>query len=81
MTIKDDSELQHALAHIWLAVDYLARGKNKAALYELDSIEGLIFFNDEAERLRHLEGIDYGKASGEPMQEPKTETEEPAGKT
>ncbi len=74
MTIKDDSELQHVFAHLWNAVDQLARGNNKAALYELDSIEGLVFFNDEADRLRHLEGINYGDEGKEPMPKSTPET-------
>jgi hypothetical protein len=66
MSIKDDSELQHALAHIWNAIDHVAKGEKAAALYELDSVEGLIFFNNEAERLEHLERLNYGEEK-EPM--------------
>ncbi len=71
MTIKEDSELQHALAHLWLAVDHLVRGEEKAAAYELDSIAGLIFFDDDAQRVEYLEAVKYGE------EEPETKTSEP----
>lgn len=73
MSIKEDSEVQHALAHLWLAVDYLAKGEPEAARYELDGIEGLIFFADEHERLTYLRGKDNGQKS---MPGPTQTTEE-----
>lgn len=82
MSIKEDAELQHVLGHFWLALEHLARGEDTAALYELDSIEGLIFFDDADDRVAFLERIDYGKA--EPLQRPTTPTtgeEEETGQT
>ena len=76
MTIKEDSELQHVLAHLWLALDHLARGETKATLYELDSIAGLIFFDDDAQRVDYLEAVNYGEEATtktpEPLPESKT---------
>lgn len=69
MAIKEDSELQHVLAHLWLALEAVAKGENNAALYELDSIEGLILFDGDDDRLRFLKGIDYG-GTRETMPEP-----------
>lgn len=71
MSIKEDAELQHVLGHIWLALEHLANDQNKAALYELDSIEALIFFDGPEDRVDYLERIDYGKA--EPLQGSTTE--------
>jgi len=83
VSIKEDAELQHVLGHLWLAIEHAARGENNAALYELDSIEGLIFFNDPDDRVDYLERLNYGKA--EPLQRPTTptpgEAEEEAGPT
>ncbi len=71
MTIKEDAEVQHVLGHMWLALEHLAQGDQAAARYELDSIEGLIFFDDPEARVAFLERIDYGKA--EPLQGSTTE--------
>ena len=71
MSIKDDAELQHVLGHLWLAIEHAARGEGNAALYELDSIEGLIFFNDPEDRVAYLERLNYGEEK--PMQRPKAE--------
>jgi hypothetical protein len=71
VSIKEDAELQHVLGHLWLAIDHAARGEGNAALYELDSIEGLIFFNDSEDRVAYLERLNYGKA--EPLQRSTTE--------
>lgn len=83
MSIKEDAELQHVLGHLWLAIEHAARGENNAALYELDSIEGLIFFNDPEDRVAYLERLNYGEA--EPLQRSTTpttgEAEEEAGAT
>ncbi len=75
MSIKEDAELQHVLGHLWLAIEHATQGDNAAARYELDSIEGLIFFDDPDDRVAYLERIDYGKA--EPLQ--RSTTEETAG--
>ena len=69
MSVKEDSELQHVLAHLWLALEAVAKGEDKAALYELDSIEGLIFFEDDDDRLDHLERVNYGDEKTEPLPE------------
>lgn len=66
MSIKEDAELQHVLGHLWLAIEHAARGEGNATLYELDSIEGLIFFDDPDDRVAYLERLNYGKA--EPLQ-------------
>lgn len=72
MSIKEDAELQHVLGHLWLAIEHAARGEGNAALYELDSIEGLIFFNDPEDRVAYLERLNYGEA--EPLQRPTAPT-------
>ncbi len=72
MTIKEDAEVQHVLGHMWLALEHLAQGDQAAARYELDAIEGLIFFDDPEARVAFLERIDYGKA--EPLQRQATPT-------
>jgi len=77
VTIKEDPELQHVLGHLWLAIEHAARGEDNAALYELDSIEGLIFFNDPDDRVEYLERLNYGKA--EPLQGSTTPTTGEAG--
>lgn len=73
MRIKQHSEIQHALAHFWIAIDYLLKGEVEAARYELDSIEGLIFFDDEQDRLKQLKGDHHGSKS---LQGSTTETQQ-----
>jgi len=77
LSVKEDSEVQHVLAHLWLALEHLAKDEKKAALYELDSIAGLIFFDNDAERVAYLETVNYGKEetppeTPEPMPQPET---------
>jgi len=49
ISIKEHAELRHALAHMYYAIQALAEGHAAEALYELKSIEGLVFWDsDEA---------------------------------
>jgi hypothetical protein len=68
LIIKDESELQHVLAHLLRAiqfnaeaVSYLADGLHEqampviqAAQYECDSIEGLVAFDGDEDFVRHF---------------------------
>lgn len=56
INIKDHPELRHALAHIYYAIEAVSQGNCKEARYELESIEGLIFWEDDEHMTRHLEG-------------------------
>jgi len=55
MSIKEQPELRHVLAHLALAMDSLANGHPKDALYELENIHGLIFFASDEEQVRVAE--------------------------
>lgn len=76
MTIKKDPELQHVLAHLWNAIDYAARGEPSAAEHELESIAGLIFWDDDDKFVAFTRGDNDGEEEAEPMQEAKPETDE-----
>ena len=60
MSIKEDSELRHVLAHIMMAIKASAEGNHKTALYELDAVEGLIMWDTDEQMNDYLEDIDYG---------------------
>lgn len=63
MSIKHDPELRHVLSHLANAIEHLAHGSKDAALHELESIEGLIFWESDEEMRAHLEG-DYDGVHG-----------------
>lgn len=48
ISIKTESEIRHAFAHLWYAVDDLIDGCPLAAREELRSIAGLIFWDDDS---------------------------------
>ncbi len=58
MTIKADPELQHVLGHLSNAIRYTSQGDNEAARYELDSIEGLIFYDTDEAFVGHARGLE-----------------------
>ena len=47
--IKDHPQIRHCLAHIMYAIQELAYGNKKTALYELEEIEEFISWGDEDE--------------------------------
>lgn len=57
MNIKDCPELRHALSHMYIAIKALAEGSPKECLYELESIEALIFFEDDEHCRTYIENI------------------------
>ena len=59
LSIKEHPELRHALAHLYYALEALARGDKSEALYEIRSIEGLIFW-DTDEKMTHYSERKYG---------------------
>lgn len=66
--IKDDAELQHVLAHVLRAIQFLTMGVEalaegdgqqaktytQTASYELGSIEGLVAFDGDEDFVRHI---------------------------
>lgn len=82
ISIKKHPELRHALAHMYYAIECLTRGKTDAALFELESIEGLIFWDDDRDMERSLEGYidnqesEDGEESSESEQEVQWQKEE-----
>ena len=46
LRIKSEPELQHILAHLTLAIRALTKKRLGEATYEVDSIDGLIFFRE-----------------------------------
>ncbi len=63
LRIKDHPELRHVLSHLHGAIDAMARGERETAQYELESIEGLIFFEDDDEMTQYLKGAADGITS------------------
>ena len=47
IVIKADPELRHVLSHMILALRALAEGHPRVAQYELQQIEGLVFFESD----------------------------------
>ena len=84
MTIKADPELQHVLGHLVNAIRYTSQGDHEAARYELDSIEGLVFFDTDEAFVGHARGLEHGNEEKEPLQkseplpEPSAQEEKPA---
>lgn len=62
ISIKEQAELRHVLAHIVYAIKALAEGNDNEAIYEVDQVEGLIFWEDDESMTKHLEAINYGKS-------------------
>lgn len=55
MNIKEEPELRHALAHIYYAIEALSNGHAAEALYELKSIEGLVFWDSDDDMTKYTE--------------------------
>lgn len=67
LSVKSEPELRHVLAHLWYALEAMCRGKCGEALYELKSVEGLIFFEDDESMTRAAEALYAGElAATEP---------------
>ena len=47
--VKENRELRHILAHLVIAIEALCDGRPGSAMDDVGSIEGLIFYEDEAE--------------------------------
>lgn len=65
-TIKDNAELRHFLRHMLYAIEYLTKNKNKAALYEIKSIESMVSWqeNDKAFQQWCERRWQHGKKNG-----------------
>lgn len=77
-TIKHDAELRHVLSHVIRAIEHLAHGSTDAALHELESIDGLVFFESEEEMRAFLEGDYDGEGqekTGEALHDGETASE------
>lgn len=75
MSIKEDPELQHVMAHILRAIQFLtmgvealaegdevqAKAYTQTASYEIGSIEGLVAFDGDEDFVRHCENIRLSK--------------------
>ena len=59
-SIKSNAELRHVLSHLSLAISAIAKGNPNEAVYELEQIEGLLFFETDEEMSAYLRSIDYG---------------------
>jgi len=57
ISIKEHPELRHALAHIYYAIEALAKGSKAEAIYELESIEALVFWEDDEHMTRFVENL------------------------
>ena len=47
ISVKEHPELRHVLAHLYYAIEALSSGHSGEALYELRSIEGLVFWDTD----------------------------------
>ncbi len=59
ITLKQLPELRHVLAHLMIALEELALGHRKAALYELRQCEGMLLWKGDRDfrRWAEKEGI------------------------
>lgn len=57
ISIKEHPELRHALAHLYYAIEALSRDSKAEAIYELKSIEALIFWEDDEHMTRFVESL------------------------
>ena len=60
ISVKEQAELRHILAHMIYAIRANAEGHHAEAMYEVDQIEGLVFWDDDESMTKHIEGIKYG---------------------
>jgi len=60
ISVKEQAELRHILAHMIYAIRANAEGHHAEAQYEVDQIEGLVFWEDDEAMTKHIEGIKYG---------------------
>lgn len=58
MSIKEDSELRHVIAHIINAIRASAEGRHEVALYEIDAIEGLVMWDNEDQMTSFIRSLD-----------------------
>jgi len=57
ISLKREAELRHALAHLYYAIEALAKGAKGEAIYELKSVEGLIFWDDDDDMTRSTQWL------------------------
>ena len=60
ISVKEQAELRHILAHMIYAIRANAEGHHAEARYEVDQIEGLVFWDDDEAMTKHIEAINYG---------------------
>lgn len=58
MSIKEDSEIRHVLAHIMMAIRANAEGNHKTAIYEIDAVEGLVMWDNEEQMNNYIEDLE-----------------------
>lgn len=63
INIKEHPELRHALAHMFYAIRSLVEGHPAEADFELDSVEGLVFWEDDDHMTRAIEGKSMKKCT------------------
>lgn len=80
ISVKEQAELRHILAHIIYAIRANADGHAAEAHYEVDQIEGLVFWDSDEDMTKMLEKMQYGKMQqeeeGEELQEKGKELQE-----
>ena len=72
ITLKQLPELRHVLAHLMLALEELAEGDSKAALYELRQCRGMLLWKGDADFRRWVkkEGLMRYKKKPRPRPKP-----------
>ena len=61
IVLKDEPELRHVIAHMFEAIRMAGKGDEKAVLYELRSIEGLILFDGDKDFQEYVNGLQRPK--------------------
>ena len=69
IVLKDEPELRHTLAHMFEAIRMASLGDEKATLYELRSIEGLILFDGDDDFRSYVNGLQRPKEKTPETQE------------
>lgn len=54
INIKEHPELRHVLVHLKYAIDSLIKGDPQTAAYELESIEGLIVWDNDSQMEEYI---------------------------
>ncbi len=69
MVIKREPELRHVLSHLMNAIEHLAEGATESALHELESISGLVFWEDTDDMRGYLDGRAPTTQTGEQQEQ------------